>query len=115
MNISVTFHQMESSESVKGYATEKLGRLQKFLKRPLKASITLSNQHRTHTAEVDVHSGSLHYHARQDSEDMYATLDGVVDKIERQIRTDHEKASKKGGERASQHLLPEDDEDTDTI
>ena len=105
MNISVTFHQMESSESVKGYATEKLGRLQKFL----------SNQHRTHTAEVDVHSGSLHYHARQDSEDMYATLDGVVDKIERQIRTDHEKASKKGGERASQHLLPEDDEDTDTI
>jgi ribosome-associated translation inhibitor RaiA len=44
---------------------------------------------------------------------MYASIDKVLDKVERQILSAKEvvTAKKKGGERASQHLLPDAGED----
>ena len=106
MNISITFRQMEATEAVKGYATEKVGRLQKFLRQPLHGQVTLSCQKTLHLAEVDLHAGSQHFHAHESSEDMYASIDKVIDKLERQIRGVHGSAKKKGADRASDHLLP---------
>jgi|SRR5678816_4456375 putative sigma-54 modulation protein len=114
MNISITFRQMEATEAVKSYATEKVSKLQRLLRSPMKAQVTLATQHRAHTAEVDIHSGSEHLHARETSEDMYATIDKVTDKLERQIRANHEsKTNKKGQERASERLIVGAAEDED--
>ena len=111
MNIAITFRQMTATDAVKGYATDKVGRLQKFLRQPMKGQVTLSVQNqREHKVEVDIHAGSAHYHAHETSEDMYATIDMVTDKIERQIRDGHGSRNKKGAERASDHLLPEPEE-----
>jgi putative sigma-54 modulation protein len=110
MNIAVTFRQMNATEAVKGYATEKVGRMQRFLRSPMKCQVTLSCEHeRTHKVEVEIHSGKAHFHAHEQSQDMYASIDKVVDKIERQILSAKEVvgAKKKGGERASQRLLPD--------
>ena len=87
MNIAITFRQMDTTEAVKAYANEKVARLQKFLRRPMKCQVTLSckDNGRSHCAEVDVHSGDHHFHAHEQSEDMYATVDKVIDKLERQI------------------------------
>jgi len=110
MNIAITFRQMEATESVKSYATDKVARLQKFLRRPMKAQVTLSckDSGRNHCAEVDVHAGDNHFHAHEQSEDMYATIDKVIDKLERQITTHNETAKKKGAERVSTRLLGEE-------
>jgi putative sigma-54 modulation protein len=110
MNITITFRQMEATEAVKTYATEKAARLQKFLRRPMKCQVTLSCKDggRNHCAEVDTHSGDSHFHAHEHSEDMYATIDKVIDKLERQITTANESAKKKGAERVSSHLVTED-------
>ena len=110
MNISITFRQMDATDAVKGYATEKVAKLQKFLRQPLHGQVTLSCQKTTHQAEVDLHAGGEHYHAHDTSEDMYATIDMVVDKLERQIRDGHDSHKKKGAERASDRLLPDDTE-----
>jgi putative sigma-54 modulation protein len=108
VNIAITFRQMEATEAMKLYTTEKVAKLQKFLRRPMKGQVTLSCQHQLHRAEVDVHSGGEHYHAHESSEDMYASIDKVIDKLERQIRGNKgvTTARKKGAERASEHLLP---------
>lgn len=111
MNISITFRQMESTDAVKSYASEKVGRIQRFLRAPMTCSVTLSSQNRSHSAEVDVHSGNHHYHARETTDDMYATIDKIVDKLERQIRGDHEARNRKGGDRASDRLMPGLDSD----
>ena len=112
MNIAITFRQMEATDAVKKYATEKIAKLQKFLRQPMKGQVTLSCQHTLHRAEVDVHSGSAHYHAHESSEDMYASIDKVIDKLERQVREtkDESAARRKGADRASQHLLPASDD-----
>ena len=114
MNITITFRHMDATDAVKAYATEKVAKMQRFLRSPLKGQVTLSCQHdRLHTVEVDVHAGHSHFHAHETSEDMYASIDKVSDKIERQILSAKEsvKARKKGAERASQHLLPDVGED----
>ena len=111
MNISITFRQMETTEAVKGYANEKVSKLQKFLKQPLHGTVTLSCQKTLHIAEVDLHAGSEHFHAHEASEDMYASIDKVTDKLERQIRGVHSSHKKKGAERASDHLLPDEPEE----
>jgi putative sigma-54 modulation protein len=109
MNIAITFRQMESTEPVKGYARDKVGRLQKFLRTPMSGQVKLSCQSRLHHAEVDLHSGGSHYHAHETSEDMYASIDKVIDKLERQIRGS--KSSQKGKERASERLIAVESED----
>jgi putative sigma-54 modulation protein len=111
MNICITFRQMDATDAVKGYATEKVSKLQKFLRQPLHGQVTLSCQKTIHMAEVDLHSGGEHYHAHESSEDMYASIDKVIDKLERQIRDGHATYRKKGAERASDHLLPDESED----
>ncbi len=113
MNIAITFRQMEATEAVKSYAKDKVARLQKFLRQPMKVQVTLSCQKTLHLAEVELHSGSDHFHAHEQSEDMYASIDKVTDKLERQIREMKavERSSRKGAERASEHLLPDPAED----
>ena len=110
MNIAVTFRHMNASDAVKGYATEKVSRMQRFLREPMKSQVTLScQQDRLHSVEVDIHAGHAHFHAHETSEDMYASIDKVIDKVERQILSakDHVTGKKKGAERASAKLLPD--------
>lgn len=112
MNIAITFRQMDATDAVKGYATEKVGKLQRFLRQPMKGHVTVSVQtDRLHHVEVDVVSGGSRFHATETSSDMYASIDAVADKIERQIRSSKENL--KGQERASQRLLPDVGDDDD--
>jgi putative sigma-54 modulation protein len=86
MNISITFRHMEASEAIKSYARDKLAKLQKFLRKPMTAKVTLSLDKLRHVAETRISSGGEHLEAKETSEDMYASIDRVLDKLERQIR-----------------------------
>ena len=86
MNISITFRHMDTSEAVKRYATEKLAKIQKFLRQPMTAKVTLSVDRLKHIAEARISSGGEHLEAKWSSEDMYASIDVVLGQLERQIR-----------------------------
>jgi len=86
MNIAITFRQLDASEAVKQYATEKVGKLQKFLRKQISAQVKLSLDKLDHVADVHIHAGSEHFHGSERSEDMYASIDRVIDKLDRQIR-----------------------------
>lgn len=86
MNISITFRHMDASEAIKDYAREKVSKLQKFLRQPMTAKVTLSLDKLLHVAEAQVSSGGAHLEAKESSDDMYASIDKIIDKLERQIR-----------------------------
>jgi putative sigma-54 modulation protein len=86
MNITITFRHMDSSSAVKAYAGEKVSKLQKFLRQPMTAKVTLSVDKLWHVAEARISSGGQHLEAREKTEDMYASIDKMIDKLERQIR-----------------------------
>jgi putative sigma-54 modulation protein len=100
MNISITFRHMEASEAIKSYAADKMSKLQKFLRQPMSAKVTLSLDKLKHVAETRISSGGAHLEAKEASADMYASIDRVIDKLERQIRGNKGAAKAKKRRRA---------------
>jgi putative sigma-54 modulation protein len=86
MRINVKFRNLESSEGIKNYASEKVSRLQKYLRAPLDAEMTISLERFVHCVDLIVTAGGLRYAAREESENMYTSIDMVMDKIDRQVR-----------------------------
>ncbi len=97
MNISITFRQMEGTDAVKNHTNEKIAKLQKFLRQAMTAQVTLAVEGLEHIADVKIQSGGHTFHAVERRNDMYASLDMVVDKLERQIH------SQKGASVAKKH------------
>ncbi len=84
-NISITFRHVEPSDAIKRHAEEKVQKLQRFLRQPMSARITLSLEKLEQGAEIRISSGGEHLEAHEVCEDMYMAIDRAVQKLERQI------------------------------
>ncbi len=91
MQIATTFRHMEASEALKSYAEEKLGRVQKYIDEPIVAQVFLSVEKIRHIAEITITAKGITIKASEETNDMYAAIDAVLDKIERQLRRYKEK------------------------
>lgn len=102
MGIAITFRHMASSDALKEYVHEKLERVQKYLRQPLDAHVTLSTERHQHVSEISFHTTGRQYQARHDSDDMYKSIDLMIDKVEHQIAKHHDSVArnKKGAEGA---------------
>jgi putative sigma-54 modulation protein len=108
MNISITFRHMTSSDAIKKHASEKLGKLQKFLRQPMTAKVTCSIDGLKQIAEARLSSGGEHLEAKEIGDDMYASIDLVMAKLERQIRRDKgaQESKRRGIEKTAAKVLP---------
>jgi putative sigma-54 modulation protein len=86
MQISVTFRNMEPSDALKAYAAEKIERLKKYIDSPVDIQVVLSKHKYRNQAEVKMVSRGIVMRGEENTEDMYSSIDLVVDKIERQAR-----------------------------
>ncbi len=95
---------MDGTDAVRNYAHDKIAKLQRFLRQALRADVTLSVEGNKHVADVRLKAGSTHLNGSERSDDMYASIDLVVDKLERQIRTvkGTNAARKRGGMKAGE-------------
>lgn len=92
MQVTVTFRHMETSEPVRAYAEEKLERIKKYIDEPIDAQVVLSVEKKIrHRAEVTLVAKGITIKGTEVTNDMYAAIDAVVDKIERQIKRYREK------------------------
>jgi putative sigma-54 modulation protein len=108
MNISITFRHMTSSDAIKKHASEKLGKLQKFLRQPMTAKVTCSIDGLKQIAEARISSGGEHLEAKEIGDDMYASIDLVMAKLERQIRRDKgaQESKRRGIEKTAAKVVP---------
>jgi putative sigma-54 modulation protein len=77
---------MEPSDALKSYAEEKLGRVVKYIDEPITAQVFLTVEKIRHSAEVTITAKGVTIKASEETGDMYAAIDLVVDKIERQLK-----------------------------
>ncbi|AHD03996.1 ribosome-associated translation inhibitor RaiA [Paenibacillus larvae] len=79
---------IELTEALKDYVDKKISKLDKYFEAPLasEASVTLSVIKDMHTVEVTIPISGALLRAEVKNDDMYASIDLVVDKLERQIR-----------------------------
>jgi putative sigma-54 modulation protein len=91
MQITTTFRHMETSEALKSYVEEKLERVQKYIDEPVVAQVFLTVEKIRHMAEMTITAKGITIKASEETNDMYAAVDAVLDKIERQLRRYKEK------------------------
>lgn len=92
MQIAVTFRHMEASEPVRTYLEEKVSRIKKYIDEPIDAQAVLSVSKKIrHSAEVTIVAKGITIKGSEETNDMYAAIDAVVDKLERQLKRYKEK------------------------
>ena len=94
MHIEFTFKNFEPSEHLKKYARRRFEKTGRFLgKSPaLDLQVVLAVDKHRHRAEIKLTGEGLNITASEQSDDMYATIDLVTDKIESQVRNAAAKA-----------------------
>jgi putative sigma-54 modulation protein len=85
MPVSVTFRNMESKDVWRDTVQEKISKLKKYLDYPLEANVVLTTEKHRQIAEVNLVANRLTINAREATEDMFSAIDGMVDKLERQL------------------------------
>jgi putative sigma-54 modulation protein len=78
---------MESSDALRSYAEERLGKISRYFADPLKVHCTLSVEKLDHVAQFDVTlRNGLQLHSSETTENMYSSIDMALAKMERQVR-----------------------------
>lgn len=100
MQISVTFRQLEPSEALKNYVTERLRKFKRYLEGAQEAHVVLGLEKFRHLADVTINSNGRIIKGREENADMYAAIDLVMDKIDQQLRKMREKMRDVKGDRS---------------
>ncbi|PID78297.1 MAG: ribosomal subunit interface protein [Deltaproteobacteria bacterium] len=95
MNTSVSFKNLDSSEALKDYVGKKLEKIEKRLDAPAEAEVVFSVEKIRHITEIRLSSNKLHIQAKEESEDMYSSIDLVLEKVKRQIKRAKDKMHEK--------------------
>ncbi len=88
MRILFNFRNVDSSEAIKLHARDKLAKLEKYLPRSAEIEVTVITERHIHRADMCIHARGARYQSCEESEDMYASINLAVDKLDRQLR-DH--------------------------
>ena len=92
MQITTTFRHMDQSEPLKLYAEEKLDRVKKYIDEPITVQVYFSVEKKIrHIVEIVITAKGISAKASEATNDMYAAVDAVIDKIERQLKRYKEK------------------------
>lgn len=97
MNYNIRGQRFQVTEALRIHVEKKLNRLERYFESPITSEInvTLSVTKGQHAVEVTIPLVGVMLRAEVKSEDMYASIDMVVDKLERQIRKHKTKVNRK--------------------
>jgi putative sigma-54 modulation protein len=92
MQVNITFRNMFATDALRNHVQDKLSKVvDKYLDKVTEAHVTLSLERYLHHADVNLHAGHFHVRGKEKSEDMYASIDMAIDKIERQLKKHKER------------------------
>jgi len=86
MQITITGHHVEVTPALRQYAEEKVAKVRKYLNTTINAHVTLKVEKLTHIAEVTIHANGVDLHGIEKTDNLYAAIDKVMDKIDRQAK-----------------------------
>ncbi|MFF2483644.1 ribosome hibernation-promoting factor, HPF/YfiA family [Paenibacillus sp. NPDC058071] len=110
MKYIVRGQRFQVTDALRDYAEKKLSRLEKYFEAPTsEATVTLSVTKGQHVVEVTIPLVGVMLRAEDKSDDMYASIDVVVDKLERQIRKHKTRLNRKFRQGAGVRSLFEDE------
>ena len=108
MQLNISGHHVDITPALRAYIADKFQRLERHSDSMTQAHVILTVEKERQIAEATIHVNRGEVHARLEHMDMYAAIDGLADKLDRQLirhkekLTDHHRAEGgiKGGEAA---------------
>jgi putative sigma-54 modulation protein len=91
MELKVTGHHVEITESMRAYMEKRLDRVKRHFDQVIDIQVVMSVEKLQHKAEATVHVSGNHIHAEAIDTDMYAAIDALVDKLDRSVLKHKEK------------------------
>ena len=88
MKYNIRGNKIEVTEAINDYITSKVSKLEKYLddNDEVEAKALISAKGKEQKVEVTIWSGKYNIRAEETNEDLYAAIDLVVDKLERQFK-----------------------------
>lgn len=94
MQINFTGHNIEITPALRSYAEDKLNKLEKHFDKINSIHVIFDVEKLTQIVEASIKVTKGELHARSESEDMYASIDALIDKLDRQLIKHKEKIQK---------------------
>jgi len=91
MQINLTGNHIELTDSMKAYVNEKFQKLERHFDKVTDTHVILAVEKGNHKAEATVNMSGNTVFADNTENDMYAAIDGLVDKLDRQVKKHKEK------------------------
>jgi len=86
MQINVTGHHVDITPALRAYVTEKMQRISRHFDQVLSINIILNVEKLQQIAEGTISASGRTLFATESNMDMYAAIDGLTDKLDRQVR-----------------------------
>jgi putative sigma-54 modulation protein len=91
MQLNITGHHIDITDALREFVTTKLAKLEQYFDRINQVYVILSVEKVQKIAEATLHVNGGELHATSEHEDMYAAIDGLVDKLARQLNKHKDK------------------------
>ena len=91
MNLNLTGHQLDITPAIRDYVVSKLERVTRHFDHVIDVTVVLSVTKLQHFIEANVHIPGQDLHAEAVEDDMYAAIDALADKLDRQVLKHKEK------------------------
>lgn len=85
MNLNVSGHHLEITPALRDYVQDKLGRVTRHFDHVIDAHVVLSVDKLRQKAEVTLHVRGKDIHCACEEQDLYAAIDLLIDKLDRQV------------------------------
>lgn len=95
MNITIVGKNIEVSEYLRTLVEKKIGKLERYLKPATDVQIIMSVERNRHICEVTIPFDGMVIRGEESTGDMYASIDNVLDKLEKQISRHRTRLEKK--------------------
>ncbi|MCW9012643.1 MAG: ribosome-associated translation inhibitor RaiA [Gammaproteobacteria bacterium] len=91
MQLNLTGHHIEITDSLRNYVQEKMERVERHFDKVTNSHVILTVENVRHKAEATIHMSGNDVFAENTEDNMYAAIDGLIDKLDRQVKKHKEK------------------------
>jgi len=91
MNLNLTGHHLEITPAIRDYVLAKLDRVTRHFDDVIDVNVVMSVDKLRHKVEVNLHARGKDIHVEAIEPDMYAAIDALADKLDRQVLKHKEK------------------------
>jgi putative sigma-54 modulation protein len=93
MQVKLTGHHVDITDALRDHVMSKMGKLERHFDHILDAQVTLTVEKQRHKAEGNLAVSGGQIHAEAIEEQMYAAIDALVDRLDRQLLKHKEKVN----------------------